>query len=589
MDFINLPVLLAGILLTISIMTSMVSSRVGVPLILLFLCIGLTVGAGNFELLQSLQHPRIVFFVGSVALAMILFDSGFHTPMKNYREDAKPALLLSTLGVAITALILVPFVYWMMGWGWLVAFLLVSIISSTDSAAVFFLLRSKGLLLKERVKSTLEIESGTNDPMAIFLTLSFALLVKQQITGEVVSAGYILSSFLTQALVGAGAGFLLSGTIHFCVNKFHLEAALYPIFVLGLALFGFAVSNLLGGSGFLTLYIAGLLVGNSRIQAYTQISKFQQTFTWLSQISMFVVLGLFVTFSGLMTVWAPAFAISAALMLIARPAMVFLLLSPFKAYSMGEKLFISFVGLRGATSILLALIPMVFHLPYAEEIFNIIFVMVLISLAIQGFAIPIVGHWCGVALPMLEKDPVKTEIDLPGLVDSSLVMYEMMETTPAVLGEKIPKWAKPTLVIRNGVSYPSGAHLRQLKKGDKVYLFVSSELQRPVLDRLFGGGGTSDKGICGDFPIAPTTTFAELEWMYGLTVDKGIRDYSIAELFEQEFSDIEVGDRLSLGAIELVVHGLENGILTEVGIDIDPEFRHQKSFFSRFKRKKMKK
>ena len=187
------------------------------------------------------------------------------------------------------------------------------------------------------------------------------------------------------------------------------------------------------------------------------------------------------------------------------------------------------------------------------------------------------------------KDPVKTEIDLPGLVDSSLVMYEMMETTPAVLGEKIPKWAKPTLVIRNGVSYPSGAHLRQLKKGDKVYLFVSSELQRPVLDRLFGGGGTSDKGICGDFPIAPTTTFAELEWMYGLTVDKGIRDYSIAELFEQEFSDIEVGDRLSLGAIELVVHGLENGILTEVGIDIDPEFRHQKSFFSRFKRKKMKK
>ena len=373
MDFINLPVLLAGILLTISIMTSMVSSRVGVPLILLFLCIGLTVGAGNFELLQSLQHPRIVFFVGSVALAMILFDSGFHTPMKNYREDAKPALLLSTLGVAVTALILVPFVYWMMGWGWLVAFLLVSIISSTDSAAVFFLLRSKGLLLKERVKSTLEIESGTNDPMAIFLTLSFALLVKQQITGEAVSAGYIMSSFLTQALVGAGAGFLLSGTIHFCVNKFHLEAALYPIFVLGLALFGFAVSNLLGGSGFLTLYIAGLLVGNSRIQAYTQISKFQQTFTWLSQISMFVVLGLFVTFSGLMTVWAPAFAISAALMLIARPAMVFLLLSPFKAYSMGEKLFISFVGLRGATSILLALIPMVFHLPYAEELFNIIY------------------------------------------------------------------------------------------------------------------------------------------------------------------------------------------------------------------------
>ena len=590
MDFINLPILLAGLLLSVSILTSLVSSRVGVPLILVFLCIGLTVGAGNFELLQSLQHPRIVFFVGSVALAMILFDSGFHTPMKNYREDAKPALLMSTVGVAVTALVLVPFVYWIMDWGWLASFLLVSIISSTDSAAVFFLLRSKGLLLRERVKSTLEIESGTNDPMAIFLTLTFALLVKQQMTGSDISVGFVISSFLKQALVGAGAGFLLSETIRFLVNKFHLETALYPIFVLGLALFGFAVSNLLGGSGFLTLYIAGLLIGNSRIQAYAQISKFQQTFTWLSQISMFVVLGLFVTSSGLVTVWAPAFFISVVLMFVARPAMVFLLLWPFKAYSLGEKIFISFVGLRGATSILLALIPMVFKLlPYAEEIFNIIFVMVLISLAVQGFAIPVVGRWCGVTLPLLEKDPVKTEIDLPGLTDSSLVMYEMTETTPAVQGEKIPKWAKPTLVIRNGVSYPSGARLRQLKKGDKVYLFVSSELQRPVLDKLFGGGSSSDKGSYGDFPIAPTTTFAELEWMYGLTVDKGIRDYSIAELFEQEFDDIEVGDRLSLGSVELVVHGIESGFLTEVGIDIDPGFHKRKLFFSRFQKQKNKK
>ena len=152
MDFINIPVLLAGLLLTISIMTSLLSSRVGVPLILLFLCIGLTVGAGNFEMLHSLQQPRIVFFIGSVALAMILFDSGFHTPMKNYREDAKPSLLMSTIGVALTALMLVPFVKWLMNFEWCTAFLLVSIISSTDSAAVFFLLRSRGLSLRERVK-----------------------------------------------------------------------------------------------------------------------------------------------------------------------------------------------------------------------------------------------------------------------------------------------------------------------------------------------------------------------------------------------------------------------------------------------------
>ena len=581
MDFINVPILLSGLLLTISIMTSLLSSRVGVPLILMFLCIGLAVGAGNFEVFNAVQHPRIVFFIGTVALAMILFDSGFHTPMKNYREDAKPSLVLSTFGVLLTAIMLVPCVKWVLGIDWLPAFLLVSIISSTDSAAVFFLLRSRGLSLREKVKSTLEIESGTNDPMAIFLTLTFAALIQQQILQTSVASGQILFSFVSQALVGAGAGFLLSYAMRFLINKFRLETALYPIFVLGLALFGFGVSNLLGGSGFLTLYIAGLCVGNSRIQAYTQISKFQQTFTWLSQISMFVVLGLLVTFSGMTKVFMPSLVISLVLMFVVRPAMVFLLLAPFKNYNFGEKIFISFVGLRGATSILLALIPMVFGLSYADEIFNIIFVMVLISLAIQGFAIPIVGRWCGVTLPLLERDPVKTEIDLPGLTDSSLVMYELADTTPAVQGEKIPKWAKPTLVIRNGVSYPTGAKLRQLKKGDKVYVFVSSELQRPVLDHLFGGGHTLEQGEMRDFPIAPTTTFSELEWMYGLTVDKGIRDYSIAELFEQEFDDIEVGDRLSLGNVELVVHALENGLLSEVGIDIDPDFRHKKSFFKK--------
>ncbi len=591
MDFINIPILLAGLLLTVSILTSLVSSRVGVPLILVFLCIGLAVGAGHFEVLESLQHPKIIFFVGSVALAMILFDSGFHTPMKNYKEDAKPALVMSTLGVALTTVVLAPFVVWMLNLDWLTAFLLVSVISSTDSAAVFFLLRSKGMHLKERVKSTLEIESGTNDPMAIFLTLMFALLVQQQLTGQVVSLGFILSTFANQALVGGVMGFLLSYLMRWLVNRFRLEAALYPIFVLGLALFGFAVSNMFGGSGFLTLYIAGLLVGNSRIQAHSQISKFQQTFTWLSQITMFVVLGLFMTLSGVRAVWAPAFAISAMLMFVARPAMVFLLLAPFKSYHLGEKLFISFVGLRGATSVLLALIPMVFNLPYAEEIFNIIFVMVLISLAVQGFAIPTVGHWCGVVLPMLEKDPVKTEIDLPGLSDSSLVMYEMMEHTPAVLGEKIPKWATPSLVIRKGVSYPAGAKLRQLKKGDKVYLFVASELQRPTLDRIFGAGTSNDKGVYGDFPLPPTITFAELERLYGIKVDKGIRDYSVAELFEQEFDDVEVGDRLSLDSVELVVRGIQEGVLSEVALDIDPTFGQAKSFWDNFGNfiKKMKK
>ncbi|MGN0919342.1 MAG: potassium/proton antiporter [Alphaproteobacteria bacterium] len=577
MDFINLPILLFSILLCVSILTSLLSGRIGIPLILIFLCIGLITGAGNLEIVQTLQHPRILFFVGSIALAMILFDSGFQTPIKSYKQNAKPAILLATGGVVLTALLLAPFVHWILDIDWLSSLLLVSIISSTDSAAVFFLLRSKGLHLREKIKSTLEIESGSNDPMAIFLTTAFIFLIEQKIAGTPASYEFLIPSLLQQACIGGLIGWGLFYLIKYLVNKISLETALYPIFVLGLVLFGFAVANILGGSGFLAVYVAGILVGNSRIQAYTQISKFQQTITWLSQISIFTCLGMFVTFSGLEKVWPLAFLIAIILMFFARPAMIFAVLGFFKEYSFMDKVFISFVGLRGATSVLLALMPMVLGIPLAEDFFNIIFVMVLISLAIQGFAIPWAGKICGVTLPQLQSAPQKTEIDLPGLSDTSLVMYCLDEQTPIIQGEKIPRWAKPILVIRNGISYPMGTGLKQLKSGDKVYIFISSESQRPVLDKLFGRINPEDKNDFGDFPIAPETTFEELEKIYGIKVNRGIRSFTIAELFAKEFSDIEIGDRLILDSVELVVHSIEEGQVTEVGIDIDPaSHRHPK-------------
>jgi len=375
---------------------------------------------------------------------------------------------------------------------------------------------------------------------------------------------------LQQAFIGGLIGWGLSYLIRFLVNKIVLDTALYPIFVLGLVLFGFSVANILGGSGFLAVYVAGILVGNSRIQAYTQISKFQQTITWLSQISMFTCLGMFVTFQGLQHVWSLACLIAIILMFFARPVMIFTLLGLFKEYSFTDKLFISFVGLRGATSVLLALMPLVLGIPLADDFFNIIFVMVLISLAVQGFAIPWAGKMCGVTLPHLQSAPQKTEIDLPGLSDTSLVMYQLDEQTPVIQGEKIPRWAKPTLVVRNGISYPMGTGLKQLKSGDKVYVFISSESQRPVLDKLFGRINPDDKNDFGDFPIAPETPFEELEKIYGIKVNKGIRSYTISELFTREFSDIEIGDRLVLDSVELVVHGIQDGQVTEVGIDIDP-------------------
>ncbi len=577
MDFINVPILMFGMVLSVSILTSVVSIRVGVPLILAFLCIGILAGSGSIDVFESFQHPKIAFFIGSVALALILFDSGFRTSMHRYRQVSFPSLVLATLGVFISTLLLAPIVRFILGVDWIFALLLASMVSSTDAAAVFFLLRSRGVFLRERVQSTLEIESGANDPMAIFLTFAFIILIQQTSSGPISDLSFLVPSFLGQLFVGAGCGYFLFLIMRLCVNKISLETALYPIFILGLALIGFAVTNMLGGSGYLALYMAGLLLGNEKIRAHGTISKFQQTTTWLSQILMFITLGMFVDPVRLKDIWTEAFVIGTALIFVVRPIMVFSLLSWFKSYTFREKGFISFVGLRGATSILLALAPIVYHLPHGESFFNIVFVMVLYSLAFQGFLITPVSKILGVALPETQKRPERTEVDLPGLDQSSLIFYEITENTPILKQKTIPGWARPTLIIRGGVAYQS-ASVRRLKIGDKVYVFAPSERRLPLLDQLYGSETEQDElGVWGDFPISPFATFTDLQKNYGLEIPLKFRDKKIGDLIAQEFPDMEVGDRLSLEQIELVVREVENGYPTRIGIDINPMRR--KSFF----------
>lgn len=577
MDFINLPILIFAILLCISIMTSLFSLRAGVPLILIFLCVGLIAGMGGFEVLEAMRRPKICVFVGSLALALILFDSGFQTQMKNYRLAKRPAIILATIGVIATTAFLMPFVRFILKVPSVPAFLLAAIISSTDAAAVFFLLRSQGITLREKVKATLEVESGANDPMAIFLTISCITLLQQQAMGQNTSWMTLVLLFLGQLLIGGGAGYLLGKGIQFCVNYLKLESALYPIFVIGIVLMGFSVTNMLGGSGFLAVYMAGLLAGNSKIQAHSQISKFQQTLTWLSQITMFTCLGLFVSVSGLQMYWKPALIFGGVLMFIARPVMVWLILSFFKRYSSSEKNFISFVGLRGATSILLALMPIVYGLEFADAFFNIVFIMVLLSLSIQGFLIPVMAKACKVIIPKTTPAPSAIEVDLPGLIDSSLILYQLTDKSPAVQGEKIPRWAEPSLVVRKGIAYFSGNVLKRLKEGDKVYVFLPSNSRRSILDHLYGAGDEDQSGslqnIFGDFPIDPKTTFAELANLYGISVPEGIREMTISDFVKTELNDVEIGDRLSLGAMELVVRQMDNGEVTGVGLDIDPTRR----------------
>ncbi len=576
MEFINLPILLFSLLLSVSILTSFVSFRIGIPLILVFLFVGLLGGQGGFDLVEIIPDSANAFFVGSVALALILFDSGYHTPIHNYRSVLLPSVLLATIGVIMTAAFLMPIAKEVLLIGWLPAFLLASIISSTDSASVFFLLRNQGISLREKMRATLEVESGANDPMAIFLTLSCILLLKNVDGVQTVNISFLAESFLSQLFVGLGMGVLLGFGLKMAVNKLHLEHNLYPILVLALTLFGFAGTNMLNGSGFLAMYVAGLILGNSRIQAALQISKFQKTLTWLCQIVMFISLGLFVSFDGLGRIILPAVIISCALIFVARPLMVWAILSFFPAYSVKEKWFISAVGLRGATSILLAIAPIVYQIEGSTLFFNIIFVMVVMSLGFQGFLIPILARWFNVQVPVLQRTSAKSEIDLPGMLDSSLLMYELNDQSPVVLGKRVPKWARPTLVVRDGVNFDD---VRKFKVGDKVYVLSSSDKREKLLDQLFGGGTIEENlELLGDFPIPAETKFGDLQDVYGVHVAEPIKKQSVGDFLSQEIQDLEIGDRLNLDMIDLVVREIdENGVPSIIGVDIDPS-RHRKLY-----------
>ena len=582
MDFINLPILIFAVLLCLAILTSVVSLRAGIPLILIFLCVGVVVGTSGFEILEPLQRPRICFFIGSLALALILFDSGFQTDIRNYRLACRPALILATFGVAATAGLMTPFVRMILNIDWVPSFLLASIISSTDAAAVFFLLRSQGLSLREKVKATLEVESGANDPMAIFLTIACITLLQYQTVTTVSPYQNLITLFVGQALIGGGMGYLLGQAIRFCVNHVKLESALYPIFVIGLVLLGFSVTNLLGGSGFLAVYLAGLIAGNSPIQSHSLISRFQQTVTWLSQITLFTCLGLFVTVSGLRQYWQPALFLGFLLTVMARPLMTWVILSFFRSYSASEKTFISFVGLRGATSVLLALMPIVYGLDFADSFFNIIFIMVLLSLSIQGFLIPTAARVCHVLIPKGTPDASAIAIDLPGLVDSSLILYQLTEKSPAVQGVSLPRWAVPSLVVRNGIAYFSGSALRRLKAGDKVYVFSPSVGRRHLLDHFYGDGTNDDydsRDVFGDFPISPAMTFGDLVHLYGVHIPDYLTNQHITDFMQSELTDLEVGDRLSLNEVELVVRDIKDNHLESLGLDIDP--KRQRQFYAK--------
>jgi len=388
--------LLLGVstLLLLSVLASKASDRLGVPALLLFLFIGMLAGSegpGGIEF----DYPRLAQSLGVVALTLILFSGGLDTHWRSIRPVLWSGIALSTIGVILTAAFVAWFAASVLNFSVLEGMLLGAIVSSTDAAAVFTVLRGRQARLRGHLTPLLELESGGNDPMSVFLTVGTIALLTQRDT-PVIS---LLPLFLQQMILGALIGYSMGQAMVFLINRVRLEhEGLYMVLSLALALFTYGITASVGGNGFLAIYLAGLILGNSEVSHRDYLTRFHNGQAWLMQILMFLTLGLQVFPSHIVPVIGIGLVLSMFLMLVARPVSVFLTLTPAN-FTLKEKLLISWVGLRGAVPIILATFPLIAGIPKAEMIFNLVFFIVLTSILLQGTSLPIVARWLGLSAP----------------------------------------------------------------------------------------------------------------------------------------------------------------------------------------------
>jgi cell volume regulation protein A len=568
LDFISFAILLGSLLVLAGILSSLIALRFGAPLLLIFLLLGMLAGEGGPGGLKF-NDVSTAYTVGSIALALILFDGGLRTRLANFRNVLAPALTLATAGVLVTALITAPVAKWVLGLEWTQALLVGAVVASTDAAAVFFLINARGLRLRPRVRTTLEVESGTNDPFAVFLTL---LLVEILAVGHQ-SWSHVLVTFLRDAVVGCVIGYAGGRIITWVLNKLDLPQGLHPPFVAVAAVVVFAFVNALHASGFLAVYLAGLVVGNRQMRAHRSVVAFLDAVTWLAQIVMFVLLGLLVWPQRVGESAVGAVIVALVLMLIARPAAVFLCLAPF-GFQWREKLFMSWVGLRGAVAIFLASIPLLIGLPAAYLYFDVAFVVVVSSLLIQGWTVALAARKLDISFARNTPLPRRVELDLPGQLAREIVGYAVTPNSPYMRRGLIPNWARPTMVVRNE-NILTPAEAQPLKEGDYVYLLAPPE-KAQSLDRFFVDmppPRAPNPRLLGDFFVPGTATLGALAEIYGLQVAADHAEVTLADYFAEQLArPAKVGDIVELGPIALLAHRVENGRVTTVGLRLaEPE------------------
>jgi cell volume regulation protein A len=468
-----------SVLLLLSVLASKASAKLGVPALLLFILIGMFAGSegpGGIEF----DYPRLAQSLGVVALLFILFAGGLDTEWTSIRPILWHGVVLSTLGVGLTAVFVAWFAVRVLDFSLLEGLLLGSIVSSTDAAALFAVLRSRSISLTPPLKPLLELESGTNDPMAVFLTIGFVSLL----TKKGASLLDLLPMFLLQMPVGALLGWVMGKGMVLAINRLQLEYdGLYPVLTLSLVLFTYGITDALGGNGFLAAYLAGLIMGNSSVVHKASLIRFHDGLAWLMQITMFLALGLQVFPSRIIPVIGIGLLVSLFLMLIARPLSVFFTLA-FTRMSLREKTFISWVGLRGAVPIILGTFPLVAGVPKADMIFNLVFFIVLTSVLLQGTSLPLVARWLGLESPLPSTPEHSLQLDTPESIKAGLAELTISPLSAAV-GKKIVELGLPKQVVimmigRNKHAFiPTGRSV--LHAHDTLLVFADHEMLKETL------------------------------------------------------------------------------------------------------------